>query len=95
MSSTVHDKDITIEVRTPSNAPHDFTIKASSRVDKLAREAVKHFVGQGLLADGEYGLALVRDGVATPLDDASRLDEDDVVDGDVLALVAKKPKVDG
>lgn len=89
------DRKITVEVFTPSNSPASFTIKATERVDKLARQAVDYFVSRGLLADGEYSLALVRDGRATLLDDTSRLDEDDVVDGSELKLVAKKPKVDG
>jgi len=34
---------------------------------KLARQAVEFFVGQGLLAEGEYSLAIVRDGKAAIL----------------------------
>jgi hypothetical protein len=33
------------------------TVKESARVEKVIREAVKHFVRTGELAAGEYGLA--------------------------------------
>jgi len=39
--------------------------------------------------------ALVRDGVAQPLEDAARLEDYAVRQGDVLALVTKQPQIDG
>jgi hypothetical protein len=43
----------------------------------------------------DCGLAVIHDGVATPLDDASRLDEDGIRTGAKLKLIVKKPKTDG
>lgn len=86
---------VTITINTPANHTHDFEVRLHDRVDKIAREAVRHFVGTGELADGPYGVALVRDGVATGLDDAARLEDAGVRDGDTLALISKQPQVDG
>ena len=49
----------------------------------------------GQLTAGEFGLALVRNSEATPMNDAGRLDDYHVVDDDVLHLVNKAPQVDG
>lgn len=76
------DKDVSVTVRTPGGASESFDFKDNTRVDKVIREAVTHFVGTRELAAGDYGLALVRSGAATPLDDSARLDEVGVVDGD-------------
>ena len=89
------DKDVTVTVRTPGGASQAFDFKDNTRVDKVIREAVMHFVSTGELAGGDYGLALVRSGAARPLNDSARLDEVGVVDGDVLHLTNKGPQVDG
>ena len=89
------DNDLEVTVRTPAGASHKFTFKANTRVDKAVREAAKYFVDKRELAPGDYGLALVRDGVAVPLGDETRLDDDGVVDGDTLHLTNKAPQVDG
>lgn len=89
------DKDVTVTVRTPGGASQSFDFKDNTRVDKVIRDAVTHFLGVGELAAGDYGLALVRSGAATPLDDSARLDEVGVVDADVLHLTNKAPQVDG
>jgi hypothetical protein len=96
--STVHatrPEAITVTVRTPAGTPHPFEVRTNERVDKVVRTAVRHFVQAGQLADGEYGLALIRDGRAEDLADAARLDDYGVVEGDVLVLVAKASQVDG
>lgn len=77
------DKDVSVTVRTPGGASESFDFKDNTRVDTVIREAVTHFVGTRELAAGDYGLALVRSGAATPLDDIARLDEVGVVDGDM------------
>lgn len=59
----------------------------------LARRHALVAVGQ--LTAGEFGLALVRNSEATPMNDAGRLDDYHVVDDDVLHLVNKAPQVDG
>jgi len=89
------DKDVSVTVRTPGGASKSLDFKDNTRVDKVIREALIHFVGTGELAAGEYGLALVRSGAATPLDDSVRLDDAGVVGGDVLHLTNKGPQVDG
>ena len=86
---------ITVVVFAPNNTHHDFDARATERVDQLARTAVNYFVGIGQMQPAECGLALIRDGVAIPLDDASRLDEDGVRNGAKLKLIVKKPKTDG
>lgn len=89
------DKTLSVTVRTPAGASHPFHLKDNTRADKAIRTSVDHFVGTGELAEGDYGLALARDGAAAPLADDARLDEAGVVDGDVLHLTNKGPQVDG
>ncbi len=86
---------VTITIKTPANHIHDFEVRLHDRVDKVGREAVQYFVGTDELAEGPYSLALVHDGVATSLDDAARLEDAGVRDGDTLALISKQPQVDG
>ncbi|MFI5062969.1 MAG: hypothetical protein ACHP9Z_03195 [Streptosporangiales bacterium] len=90
-----HADTVTVTVFAPNNAHHEFTVEATERVDKLARTAVDFFVHSGQMQPADCGLAVVRDGVATPLDDASRLDEDGIHTGAELKLLVKKPKTDG
>ncbi len=88
-------KSASVVIRTPAGIPHDFEVKLRDRVDKTAREAVEYFVSQGQLADGAYGLALVRDGQATEMTDSGRLEDYGVVDNDTLSLITKEPQADG
>jgi hypothetical protein len=90
-----HDKTLEVVVRTPAGHPHAFSFKRNTRVDKAAREAERYFVAEGQLEAGDYGLALIRDGQSIELADGARLDDYDIIDGDVLALYPKKPQVDG
>lgn len=93
---TVHHADtVVVTVFAPNNAQHEFTVAADERVDKLARTAVGFFVDSRQMQPADCGLAVIHDGVATPLDDASRLDEDDIRTGAKLKLIVKKPKTDG
>lgn len=87
--------DITVTVRTPAGLGDEFELKDHDRVDKTTKTAVDHFVAKNQLAPGNYGLALVRDGVAKDLNAAGRLDDYDIVDGDVLQLFPKDAQVDG
>lgn len=89
------EKTADVVIRTPAGIPHTFEVKLHDRVDKTAREAVQYFVGQGQLADGAYGLALVRDGQATEMTDSGRLEDYGIVDDDTLSLITKEPQVDG
>ena len=90
-----HADTITVTVLAPNNANHEFNVEAPERVVQAARTAVDFFVDSGQMQPADCGLALVSDGVATPLDDASRLDEDGVRTGAKLKLLVKKPKTDG
>jgi hypothetical protein len=56
---------------------------------------VAYFVAAGQLADGDYGLALLRDGQATELTDSGRLEDYGIERDEVLALFARGPQVDG
>jgi hypothetical protein len=87
--------DITVTIRTLAGTPHRFEVKPHDRVDKTARMAVEYFVHHGQLAEGRYGLALVRDGQATEMVGSGRLEDYGVVANDVLHLIAKDPQVDG
>lgn len=89
------DKTLSVTVRTPAGASHPFDFNDNTRADKAIRTSVDHFVSTGELAEGDYGLALVRDGAATALGHEARLDDAGVVDGDVLHLTNKGPQVDG
>ncbi len=90
-----NNRKLTVTVRTPAGIIRGFDVKSHDRVDKTIATAVKVFVEAGELAEGNYGLALVRDGVATDMADAGRLDDYGVVDGDELHLFNTDPQVDG
>lgn len=86
---------ITVITRTPAGITRPLEVKSHDRVDKTITRAVEAFVAAGELAAGNYGLALVRDGVATDMADAGRLDDYDVTEGDELHLFNTDPQVDG
>ncbi len=90
-----HQHKIEVVIRTPAGAEHRFEVHRQDRVDKTVRTAVAHFVAAGQLADGDYGLALLRDGQATELTDTGRLDDYGIDGDEVLALFARGPQVDG
>lgn len=89
------DKAVTVTIRTPGNIPGTFEVREHDRVDKVAREAVDFFVGRSELAAGAYSLAVIRDGKGVEMNDAARLEDYDVIDGDELHLVNRAPQVDG
>jgi len=86
---------LTVSVRTPAGITRALEVRSHDRVDKTITRAVTMFVDAGELAAGNYGLALVRDGVATDMADAGRLDDYDVVEGEELHLFNTDPQVDG
>lgn len=88
-------KSITVTIHTPGNIPGSFEVRAHDRVDKVTREAVDYFVGRNELAAGDYALAVIRDGVAVEMNDAGRLEDYDITDGDALHLLNRAPQVDG
>ena len=80
---------ITVTIRTPAGIGHDFEVRGHDRVDQAIRTAVDYFVARLHLAVGNYGLAVIRERQAVEMPDTARLDDFDVVDGDVLALINK------
>lgn len=88
-------KTIMLTIRTPAGIGHDFTVRDHDRVEKTIRKAVDHFVARNQLVAGNYGLAVIRNGVAVEMPDAARLEDFDVVAHDVLCLINKDPQVDG
>jgi hypothetical protein len=97
VSAATRDQEHRIEVviRTPAGAEHRFEVHRHDRVDKTTRSAVAYFVAAGQLADGDYGLALLRGGQATELTDSGRLEDYGIDRDEVLALFARGPQVDG
>jgi glucose-6-phosphate 1-dehydrogenase len=94
-TAPVHEKTIRVTIRTPAGHEAQFEVRLHERVDKVARDATRFFVDHGLVAEGQYNLALVRDNVAQPLEDSARLEDYAVTEGSVLALVNKQPQIDG
>lgn len=90
-----NDRDITVTVAAPNNASLDFKVSLHDRVDKVARKAVKAFVHDHQMESMDCGLALIINGVASPLDDSARLEETPVRNHARLVLVPKQPKTDG
>lgn len=88
---------IRITVAAPNNESRDLHVHPHARIDEVSRQAVGVFVEERLMEHMECSLALVLDGEASPLDDATRVVEIDVdLHLDVrLVLVPKRPKTDG
>ena len=89
------DRTVDVTVKTPAGHAHPFSFKDDSRVSKVIHEATKYFVDTGQLDDGDYGVALIREGRTIELAPGARLDDYDLVDGETLALYPLKPQVDG
>jgi hypothetical protein len=89
-------KKLDLTIRATNGTPwttDDFG--ANQRVDHVRRAAIRHFVKDDVMADGDYLLALVIDGQARDLIDAQTLAEVGVTDGAMLALMVRGPQVDG
>src|SRR5258708_12811688 len=88
------EKLLVVTIRTPAGIPHQFHVNSHERVSIVTPRAVEYFVAHHQLDPGSYGLALIRDGRAIEMLDSARLEDYDVDNDDVLALVAKVPPVD-
>jgi hypothetical protein len=87
---------ITLTIRATNGAnweTDDFNL--NHRVDHVKRKAVKHFVDEGAMVDGDYLLAVIAGGQARELPDSAKLSDAGVVSGSVLALLVRGPQVDG
>jgi hypothetical protein len=96
-SETKNMKDVSITVRAPNGATEHLIVDLHERADKVTREAVKKFRDAHQLADGDFDLALSRNGGAAEIiSPTQRMDElqfDPRVD--IFYLINKKPQVDG
>lgn len=88
---------LTLTIRATNGATWETTdFKGNQKVGHVARKAVDHFISEGVMADGDYALALIVEGDEPRLlDDAAKLDDVGVTDHATLALVARDPQVDG
>jgi len=67
----------------------------NQKVDHVRKSAIKHFVAEHIMEDGDYALAIVQAGEAFELPDAQKLQDVGVIAGSVLALIVRGPQVDG
>jgi hypothetical protein len=68
----------------------------NTKVKKVIRESLDHFIAEGAMADGDYRLSLIVGGQAQPpLPEDAKLQDAAVADGALLALVPRDPQVDG
>jgi hypothetical protein len=95
MSQVLKDKKVTVKVRTPAGAGHEFTFSSEELVADAVAESIGYFVGKKELAQGDYGLAVVRDGTTVELQDTARIGDYDLHDGEELHLVPEAPQIDG
>ena len=90
------DKTLSVTVRATNGATWPTEFKANTKVKKVIREALDHFIAEGAMADGDYRLVLIVDGQAQPpLAEDAKLEEVGIEDGALLALVPRDPQVDG
>lgn len=90
-----NDREAVVSVVAPNNADRDLEVDLHQRVDQVARKAVDLFVQTHQMEQMACSLALVVNGVATPLDDHARLEEVGVHEYSRLVLIPKQPKTDG
>lgn len=89
-------KGLTLTIRATNGATWTAEFKTNDKVIKVAREAEEHFVEAGDMAAGDYLLAIVEDnGQPRVLNEASKLEDEQVPDNATLVLVSRNPQVDG
>ncbi|WP_328442725.1 hypothetical protein [Amycolatopsis sp. NBC_00438] len=88
-------KAYVVEVRTPAGFEARFRVHPQEKVERLARQAERHFVRRGELAAGNYRLEKLEGGTSVPLVPSATLKEAGVVAGTVCVLVVADPQVDG
>lgn len=85
-----------VTVRATNGATWPTEFKANTKVKKVIRDALDHFIAEGAMADGDYRLVLIVNGQAQPpLPEDAKLEDTAVEDGALLALVARDARVDG
>ena len=89
-------KTLSVTVRATNGATWPTEFKANTKVAKVIREALDHFIAEGAMTDDDYRLSLIVNGQAQPpLPEDAKLEDTDVEDGALLALVPRDPQVDG
>jgi hypothetical protein len=90
------DKTLSVTVRATNGATWATEFKENTKVAKVIREALDHFIAEGAMTDGDYRLALIVDGQGQPpLPEDVKLEDTAAEDGALLALVPRDPQVDG
>jgi hypothetical protein len=70
--------------------------KTNTKVKHVIASALKHFIAEGAMTDGDYRLALVvNEEAQPPLNEEAKLEDAGVKEGAVLALVPRDPQTDG
>ncbi|GAA3824054.1 hypothetical protein [Cellulomonas soli] len=91
-----HGEDHPFKVTIRSLAGHSdtVTIKPSDTIGEVRDQEVKRFISKGWLTAGEYALTLPRVS-KSELDPTATFGDLEVIAGDVLVLINRKPQVDG
>ena len=96
-TDTKTEKRLNLTIRATNGAtwPTD-EFKTNTKVKHVIATALKHFVDEGTMTDGDYRLALVvNDQAQPPLNEEAKLEDTEVKDGALLALVPRDPQTDG
>lgn len=87
---------VNLTIRATNGTPwetDDFGL--NQKVDHVRKAAIRHFVDQHVMEDGDYALAIVRDGQASELPDAHKLGDAGVEAKALLALIVRGVQADG
>lgn len=90
-----HRPCIGVLVRTPAGFTSAFAVNQHERASLLLRKAIAFFADRGELEGDHFTLAVVRRDEATLVPSDDRLQQHDVIEGDVFHLVSCRPHVDG
>src|SRR5579884_928136 len=90
------DKTFSVTVRATNGATWETDFKQNEKVSKAIKESLDHFIAEGAMSQGDYRMVLIVDGQAQPpLPEDAKLEDTDVENGSLLALVPREPQVDG
>jgi hypothetical protein len=90
------DKTLSVTIRATNGATWPTEFKENTKVKRVIRDALDHFIAEGAMTDGDYRLVLIVDGQGQPpLPEEAKLEDTAVEDGALLALVPRDPQVDG
>lgn len=90
------DKTFSVTVRATNGATWETDFKQNEKVSKVVKESLDHFIAERAMSQGDYRVVLIVDGQAQPpLPEDAKLEDTNVEDGSLLALVPREPQVDG